>query len=104
MTDQHTPEIDEDDDLPPVHINLRNTDGNADTIELRTPYLGMAPYVLITIGDDAFEVEGSHMTLDDFAGLMGIVATAALLDEGVDPALRASVIEMLQEAEVNDRG
>lgn len=104
MTDQNTPEVDESDELPPVHINLRNTGGDADTVELRTPYLGLAPYVLITIGDEGFEVEGSHMTLDDFAGLMGIVATAALLAEDTDPTLRASVIELLQEAEVADRG
>lgn len=74
MTDQTTPEVVEDDDeLPPVHFRLRNTDGDASTIELHTPILGTDLYVLVTPGDDGPTVEASHVSFDDLAGMLAYV-------------------------------
>lgn len=87
MTDDQIAPV-SDEELPPLHLELRNMEGEDSEIRLATPLLGMEPYLLLTIEDDGFHLTGSHLTPDDAAGGLAYVLTALLHAEGVSEETR----------------
>lgn len=102
MTDQTTPETTEDDDFPPVHFALRNTTGEGGTIELRQPVLGLDLYLLITPGDEAINVEGSHVDMDGMVGALAVVLATALQAEQVSDTMREQAMWLVANVEDAD--
>ena len=92
MTDQTTPETTDGDDFPPVRFTLRNMSGDAAAIELHQPMLGLDRYALLTTGDDAFQLEASHLSMDDLAVALAIVLASALQSEHVSDDIREMVV------------
>lgn len=102
MTDQNTPAIDEDDDLPGVHLALANTTGDGD-VTITSHLLGMRPYLLLTgTPEGDINIEGAMLGLNEAAGLMAIAVASMVNAEGADPDLKAEVLGLIQDAEVTD--
>lgn len=96
MTDQTTPEVVEDDDeVPLVHFRLRNTDGDASTIELHTRILGTELYILVTPGEEGPLVEASHQTFDDLVGALTFILGTAMQSDEVSAETREMAVEFI---------
>ena len=95
MSDQTTPETSDDDDFPPVRFALRNTSGTSNTIAVRSHVLGLDRYILIRTGDDAFEVEASHLSMDDFSVALAVVLASALQSGHVTADIDAMVRDLI---------
>lgn len=96
MTDQTTVEpTGDDDDFPPVHFALRNTTGEGGTIELRQPVLGLDIYLLIQPGDNAINVEGSHLTMDAMVGALALILATALQSDETSDTMREQAVELI---------
>jgi hypothetical protein len=96
---QHTPEI-EDDDIPPVHFMLRNTDGDASELRLFQHMLGLRRYLLVQPGDNAIEVEGSHLDMDSLTSILALLLATAFQAEQTSDETREQVRALLEAAEV----
>lgn len=98
VTDQHQPEIEEDDEFPPVHFSLRNQGGNAQNLELHQPLLGLDLYILIQPGDDAIDLTASHLDFDSLAGALAVVLATALQAEEISDETREQVLALINDA------
>lgn len=96
MTDQQTPEIDED-DIPPINFDLRNMQGDSGEIELRQRMLGLEPYILIKSDEDGPLVEGSHTSFEGVAQILAFILVAILQSDEITPEARAELLDFLKE-------
>lgn len=98
MTDQTTPQPEQDDDDSiTVGITLHNTTGEGDST-LSSPVLGLEPYILIRPGDDGPDLEASHLTGDDVVGGITLVMLALLQSDEVSDQQRQNVRDLLEDA------
>lgn len=98
MTDQTTTApLEDDTEFPPVRFALRNMNGEAAEIQLRQHTLGFDRHILIKTGEDAFEVEGSHLSMDDVAVALGVVLASALQSGHVTDDIRACVATLFDD-------
>lgn len=103
MTDQNPAPIEDDEDFPPIKIHLRNLKGEDNEIRLDTKVLGLEPYVLITVGEEGPVVEGSHLGMDEVAGILGVLAAAAAGSPEATPGTLDEILEFMQDAQVSAR-
>lgn len=98
MTDQTTPQPEQDDDDSiTVGMTLHNPSGEGDTT-LSSPVLGLGPYVLIRPGEEGPEFESSHLTADEVASIFALVMLALLQSAEVTDDGRATVSALLEGA------
>ena len=94
MTDT-TPE---DDGLPAVRYELRNVEGNDGEVELRRPILGLDRYLLVRPGDDAIELEASHLDTTGVAEILALLLATTLQDEDVTAETRETAVRLVTHA------
>jgi len=87
---------DVDDGFPPVQFNLRNTGGESTTVSLHQHTLGLDLYLLVRPGDKAIKVEGSHLGMDEVAGILAVLLATTLQSDLVGAETRAAAAELVQ--------
>lgn len=95
MIDQNKPEVEADEDDVTVGFTFHNPTGEGDTI-VSMPLLGTDLYVLIQPGENGPEVESSHATPDEVAGVLTVALAGLLLADEVSDEAREGVYDLIE--------